>query len=429
MFDDSRTFYLVTLGCSKNQIDSEAIEVDLAAAGVKQTDDIGSADLILVNSCGFINDAKIETLDTVFELHGQRKNGSILVMCGCLPARYNLQKSLDEVDIFLASREHDRLIPALRDAGWDLPKPTDNIKRIKPSTPYGYVKISEGCDNFCSYCAIPYIKGAFFSRSLDDIITEARYLCREGTREIVLIGQDTTSYGRDLPVKSGLPQLFERLSKIDGCEWIRLMYAHPAHITDATIEAIAKTEKMVKYLDLPLQHINDRMLGHMNRQTDRRRIVTLLGKLRAEIPGIAIRTTFIVGFPGETDSEFGELLDFCEESRLDHVGIFKYSVEDGTKAERLPDRLEDSVIEERYLTLLDLQNKISTETLKMKVGLEERVLLHEIDPDGNAIGRAWFEAPEVDGQVIVETKGCAVGEFVNVLIERSDAYDLFGSLA
>ena len=427
MLDDSKTYYLVTLGCSKNQIDSEAIEVDLVSSGMKSTDDLQTADLILVNSCGFINDAKIETLDTVFELHAGRKNGSVLVMCGCLPARYNLKKSLDEVDIFLPSNQHDRLLPMLREAGWDLRKPNEIIKRIKPSVPYGYVKISEGCDNFCSYCAIPYIKGSFVSRRSDEIVAEAKYLCREGAREIVLIGQDTTSFGKDYGEKSGLPELFELLSDIEGCEWIRLMYAHPAHITDDTIAAIAANERMVKYIDLPLQHINDRLLGLMNRKTDRRRIESLVDDLRSKIPGIVLRTTFIVGFPGETDEEFGELLDFCETTRIDNVGIFKYSVEDGTMAERLPGRLEDAVIEERYLTLLDLQNKISGEVLKNRVGLKERVLLHETGSDGRAYGRAWFQAPEVDGQVVVENCNGGAGDFVNVILERSDAYDLYGS--
>ncbi|MEE9553764.1 MAG: 30S ribosomal protein S12 methylthiotransferase RimO [candidate division Zixibacteria bacterium] len=427
MIEDSKTYFLVTLGCSKNQIDSEAIEVDLISAGMRRTEDLQAADLIIVNSCGFINDAKIETLDTIFELHAGRKNDSVLVMCGCLPARYDLQKSIDEIDIFLPSNEHKKLLPMLREAGWDLHKPKESVKRVKPSAPFGYIKISEGCDNFCSYCAIPYIKGAFASRSSEDILAEAKYLCREGAKEIVLIGQDTTSYGKDNGGESGLPSLFDRLSEIEGCEWIRLMYAHPAHLTDDTIAAISENKRLVKYIDLPLQHINDRILGSMNRRTDRRHIETVLKKLRSQIPGIVIRTTFIVGFPGETDNEFAELLDFYEETQIDNVGIFKYSVEDGTAAERLSGRLDDAIIEERYLTLLDLQNKISGETLKNRVGLKERVLLHEIDSDGKAYGRAWFQAPEVDGQVIVENCDASAGDFVNVIFERSDAYDLYGS--
>lgn len=427
MFEDSKKYYLVTLGCSKNQIDSEAIEAELTCAGMQKAPDVETADLVLLNSCGFIRDAKIETIDMIFELHKRRKTGSLLVMCGCLPARYNLYKSLHEVDLFLPSKDHGRLLPILRKMGWLLGNPEIPLKRLKPSAPFAFLKISEGCDNYCSYCAIPYIKGAYKSRPPDSIVSEARYLCGQGVKELILIGQDTTLYGTDYADESGLRDLFDRLVGIECCQWIRLMYAHPAHLDDETIEAFASVGKLVKYVDLPLQHINDRILGLMNRKTTRRRIESLIDRLRSKVPGISLRTTFIVGFPGEKDEEFGELLDFCEEVRFDHIGVFKYSAEDGTVAERLKGRIEESIVEERYLTLLDLQNRISGELLQDRIGIKERVLLHEADPGGVRYGRAWFQAPEVDGQVIVQNCKGEKGDFVEVVFDRCEAYDLYGS--
>lgn len=429
MSGNSKSFYLVTLGCSKNQVDSEALEVDLTGSGMTKAGEIEDADLVLLNSCGFISDAKIETIDTVFDLHRRRKKDSIFVLCGCLPARYNLQESLDEVDILLPSNEHHRLIPMLKDSGWLLENADFPIKRMKPTVPYGYLKISEGCDNRCSYCSIPYIKGAYASRPPEQLEAEARYLCGQGVKELILIGQDTTLYGSDFSKETDLRSLIDRLATIDGCEWIRLMYAHPAHLNDELIEIFMSLQKVVKYIDLPLQHINDRILGLMNRRVDRKRISALIDRLRSAIPGISIRTTFMVGFPGETDREFAELLDFCEEIRFDHVGIFKYSVEDGTVAERLKGRIDNRTMEERFLTLLDLQNKISGELLRKRVGMTEKALLEEIDARGTGYGRAWFQAPEVDGRVIINGCNGIVGEFMDVRFENSDAYDLFAAEA
>ncbi len=424
----ARTYFLATLGCPKNEVDSEALETDLLTAGLVRAADVDSADLVIVNSCGFITDAKVESLDTLFELHVRRKEGSILVLCGCLPARYSLSESIDEVDMFLPWNEHNQLIPRLREFGWHLSAPADPVKRIKPPLPYGYLRISEGCDNGCSYCAIPFIKGPFASRPQTEIVREAEYLCSEGVKELILIGQDTMLYGKDNGNARALPSLLNRLAGIDGCRWIRLMYAHPAHLDDETIDALAANEKIVKYIDLPLQHINDRSLLSMNRKIDRRGILSLIEKLRSKIPGISLRTTFIVGFPGETDRDLRELLDFCEEIRFDNVGVFKYSPEDGTPAEKYPGRVADNTIEERYLTLMDLQNKISRDNLESHLGQTEKVLLHEVKPDGTGYARAWFQAPEVDGQVVIE--GCqmdAVG-FVNVKFKRFDSYDLFSSI-
>jgi ribosomal protein S12 methylthiotransferase len=419
-----KSFYLATLGCPKNEIDSEAIEADLLAVGAVRVDNPGDADLIIVNSCGFINDAKVESIHTVLSLNQERRKDSVLVLCGCLPARYNLRRSLDEVDLFLSSKQHGQLLQRLNDFGWQIGTDRAAQKRIPPKLPFGYIRISEGCDNRCAYCAIPDIKGSYASRPLEEIIDEAEFLCAHGVKELVLIGQDTTLYGKNLPRKASLSVLLEELTK-NQCDWIRLLYAHPAHLTDSTISAMAENDKVVKYIDLPLQHINDRILRRMNRQVARHKIEKLIDHLRIRLPGLALRTTFIVGFPGETDLDFAELLDFCEKIEFDHVGIFKYSPEDGTPAYKFRDRVEESVIEERYLTLLDTQNMISHKKQQARIGARERVLLHEIDDDGKGHGRGWFQAPEVDGQVIIENCSAIPGAFVDVAIERCDAYDLY----
>ncbi len=426
----AETYYLTTLGCPKNEIDSESLEMDLRSAGLTRAENSASADLLLVNSCGFINDAKTETIQTVLELHQGRKDGSMLIMCGCLPARYNLTQALNEVDLFLPWNKHHELIPRLQDLGWRFPdsspeKIVPAPRRIPPVSPFAYLRISEGCDNRCAYCAIPDIKGPFSSRSMGEIINEANYLCENGVRELVIIGQDTTLYGRNGASGSGLHLLLKELSESTDCEWIRLMYAHPAHLTDETVSVMALKSNIVKYIDLPLQHINDQILKKMNRKVTRRQIETLIEKLRRQMPEIVLRTTFIVGFPGETDQQFEELLDFCEETRFDNIGVFKYSPEEGTPAYNMGERINDEIIEERYLTLLDIQNMISAGKLKRRVNSREQALLHEVGPDGVGLARGWFQAPEVDGQVIINNCRAVPGEFVDVIIEGSDAYDLY----
>ena len=420
-----RTYYLATLGCPKNEVDSEAIEADLISAGLDRAQNSASADLLIVNSCGFINDAKVESIHTVLELNQDRRKDSVLVLCGCLPARYNLTRALGEVDIFLPWGKHGELIRRLNDLGWSLGRAPAALKRMPPKAPYGYLRISEGCDNKCSYCAIPYIKGPFASRPMDEIMAEAEFLSSCGLKELVLIGQDTTRFGEDLPGKTSLPILFEKLSNFKF-NWIRLMYAHPAHLNGDTIVALAENDKMVNYIDLPLQHINDRVLRRMNRKASRMKIERLIKRLRAQIPDLVLRTTFIVGFPGETDREFAELVKFCEATAFDNVGIFKYSPEDGTPAFKYRGRVDRNTIEERYLTLLDVQNMISARKQSSRLNSRERVLLQSVDSDGRGYGRAWFQAPEVDGQIIIENCRAKPGKFLNVVIERSDAYDLYG---
>ena len=423
----TKKYYLATLGCPKNEIDSEALEADLRAAGLALAENSDCADLIVVNSCGFINNAKVETIHTVLELHQDRKPGSVMVLCGCLPARYNLSRSLDEVDIFLPWDKHHELIPILQEIGWSVGKKADEFRRLAPCEPFAYLRISEGCDNRCAYCAIPDIRGPFRSRNSSDIIGEAEFLSQNGAKELILIGQDTTLYGRNAAEEISLPILMRKLSGIEACEWIRLMYAHPAHLTNELIETMANLNKVVRYIDLPLQHISDRILKLMNRKVTGKTIEAVIDKLRRNIPGIALRTTFIVGFPGETDSEFGELLDFMEAVEFDNVGAFKYSPEDGTQAYKLPGRVKDAVVEERYLTLLDIQNMISRKKLEARLGNRDKVLLHHIGQDGRGMARAHFQAPEVDGQVIIENCLGRPGEFVDIVYKRTDAYDLYAS--
>jgi ribosomal protein S12 methylthiotransferase len=431
--EKAKSFYLATLGCPKNEVDSEALQTDLLAAGLIPIDDPGSADLLLVNSCGFINDAKVEAIQTVLDLHRDRKAGSILVLCGCLPVRYNLSRSLNEVDIFLPWNRHHELVSKLQELGWPITKPivsgrkSSIPKRVKPITAFSYLRISEGCDNRCAYCAIPDIKGPFTSRPIQEIIDEAEFLSDNGARELVLIGQDTTLYGRNGADKNSLTTLLERLSSETSCDWIRLMYAHPAHLNEKIISALATTDKVIKYIDLPLQHISEHLLKSMNRKVSRSQIESLITKLRDGMPGLVLRTTFIVGFPGETDNDFAELLDFCETTKFDNIGIFKYSPEEGTPAYKFKGRVNEAVIDERYLTLLDIQNMISSEKLKQRVGNQERVLLQEIDSNGIGYARGWFQAPEVDGQVLISNCRTKPGEFTTVKIEGSDAYDLFAA--
>jgi len=419
-----KKYLLTTLGCAKNEVDSEALETGLINAGLLKTDRIDSADLLLINSCGFINDAKLESIDTALELHRSRKKGSILVMCGCLPARYNMEGTFGEVDLFLPSDAHDRLVPYLSDIGWTQNTGAGIIKRVKPEKPYGYLKISEGCDNRCSYCAIPDIKGSLSSRTIDEIVSEAEYLCENSVKELVLIAQDTTLYGTDRNNSNRLPQLIDRLAGIDGLEWLRIMYAHPAHLTDEIIKVLAGQDKVLKYIDLPLQHVSDGVLRRMNRRIDGRGIYRLIGKLRRIIPGLVLRTTFIVGFPGETEADFKELLDFCEELEFDNIGIFRYSPEEGTPAYKLNGRVRRNLVEERYLTLLSLQNKISEAKLGERVGEVHRVLIQDTDSDGVRIGRTWHQAPEVDGVTYVENCRAKPGEMVEVTVTKADAYDL-----
>jgi len=425
MNDSVKKYFLATLGCAKNEVDSEALESDLIAAGLTRTERVDYADLLLVNSCGFINDAKIESIDTALELHKTRKRGSVLVMCGCLPARYNLEESFGEVDLFLPSSSHGRLISYLAEKGWAPKPPESNIKRIKPQLPFSYLKIAEGCDNRCSYCAIPDIKGPLNSRPMEEIISEAEFLCGNSVKELVLIAQDTTLYGADLNEKYGLSQLIGRLAEIKGLEWLRIMYAHPAHLTENIIETLGCQDKVLKYIDLPLQHISDNTLGRMNRKIDSEGVKKLVGRLREAIPDLVLRTTFIVGFPGETDGDFKELLDFCEETRFDNLGAFKYSREEGTPAAKLNGQVDQKTIEERYLTLLSLQNKISEAKLRSRVGETQRVLIQEFSDGRVVVGRAWFQAPEVDGVTCVRGCGARPGDIIEVRITDADAYDLY----
>jgi ribosomal protein S12 methylthiotransferase len=425
MAENRKKYYLETLGCAKNDVDSETIEAGLISAGLQATDDAGSADLILVNSCGFINDAKVESIDITLNLHRRRKKGSLLVLCGCLPARYNMDEMFREVDLFLPSDKHDQLVPYLSGIGWAEKIGGNDIQRLTPRSPYGYLKISEGCNNRCSYCAIPDIKGPYKSRPVEDIVSEAEFLCDNSVRELVLIGQDTTMFGLDTENGSALPELVDRLVGVQGLEWLRIMYAHPAHLTAEMIETMASTDKLLNYIDLPLQHISDRILRRMNRKTDKNKIIKLISRLRESIPDIVLRTTFMVGFPGETDDEFKELLDFCEETRFDNIGLFVYSPEDGTPAFQFKGKIDRNIAEERYLTLLDLQNKISKAKLDGIVGKSENVMVQEVDTEGKVSGRTWFQAPEVDGITYIEKADANPGDMIKVKIRRTDAYDLF----
>jgi ribosomal protein S12 methylthiotransferase len=415
---------LVSLGCAKNLVDSEVMLGTLARAGMSVAEKSADADVIIINTCGFIEPAKRESVNAVLEAG---KLGRPVIVAGCLPQRYwnELRAELPEVAAFIGLNEVPRIGEIVREVliGRGVharPGPAKYIPdfaapryRLTPRH-WAYVKIAEGCDHPCAFCSIPRIRGRYRSRPLDDVLAEIRQLVAVGAREINLISQDTTLYG------DGLCKLIRAAQKIPGDFWVRLLYTHPAHWSDELIETIAGCDKVCRYVDVPLQHINDRVLRRMRRETDGKFIRRLIGRIRAGIPGVAIRTAFIVGFPGETAAQFAELLAFIEETRFERLGVFVYWREDGTRAAGMDGHVPARVKRERYRRLMELQQKVSREVMAGFVGKRLRVLM-----DRPGIGRSHADAPEVDGTVRV--RGAAkVGEFTEVEITGAGAYDLAG---
>lgn len=424
-----------TLGCSKNTVDSEN-----AAALLEQQDHIivdspEEAEMIIVNTCGFINDAKTESIDTIFEMAEYRENGAILTATGCLTQRYaeELAEEIPEIDILLGVNEYDRLPEILREysekkerivrAG----RETQNyceipVRRPEPGSYYAYVKISEGCNKVCSYCVIPSIRGHYRSRRMEDIVKEVEFLASQGCTELILIAQDVTAYGMDLYGELALPQLLKKLCAVEGIRWIRLLYCYEDEITEELIETIRDEEKICKYLDIPLQHISDRILSDMNRQSTTESVHNTISRLREAVPGIHIRTTFIAGFPGETDEDFDELADFVEETRFDRMGVFAYSQEENTLAAEMEDQLEEEIKENRRDTLMEIQRSISLENNLAKVGMTFEVIVDEKEDENTYLGRTRFDAPEIDnGVIFTSERELQPGDYV--LVEITDAFD------
>lgn len=430
---------MVSLGCPKNLVDSEVMLGLIREKRLEITNDPAEADLIIVNTCGFIESAKEESINTVLQMAEYKQNGSCkyLVMTGCLGQRYadELFESMPEVDAIVGT-------DSFTDIGWVIDqvmagKRLKHLQKLESknvampprmlTTPgyMAYLKIAEGCDNCCSYCIIPQLRGPYTSRPYDEVMAEAKALADSGIKELIVVAQDTTRYGEDTTGKLLLPQLLRALNALEGIEWIRVMYLYPNNFTDELIEAFATLDKVCKYIDIPLQHASDRLLDSMNRFDTREQVETLLNKLRTRIPGITIRTTFIVGFPGETEEDFEELKDFVEKQRFENAGVFQYSQEEGTVAGAMENQIGPEVKENRYHELMALQAGISEEIHKEREDAELDVLVEGFDEDNLAYGRSTHEAPDIDGTIFIENaEGLVVGDMVRVRILQGFTYEM-----
>ncbi len=421
-----RRLKAVTLGCSKNTVDTEHLLSRLPDGEFEIVSDDSPVDVLLVNTCGFIGDAKQESVEAVLEAVECKKRGQAaeVVVFGCLSQRYGaeLKKEIPEVDAWYGARD---LAPVLRHLGVS----PDSAVRRRPrdGKGYAYLKISEGCDRRCSYCAIPFIRGAHRSVPMEELVQEAQMLAEDGVKELILIAQDTTYYGLDLYHRRALAELIERLSAIGGIRWIRIHYSYPADFPEDVLDQMANNPKVCKYLDIPLQHIADGVLERMHRNVDGAWTRALISKLRSRVPGVVLRTTMIVGHPGETEEQFSELLDFVREARFERLGAFTYSEEEGTYgAEHFRDDVPPEEKQSRLDRLMSLQSEISYGYNLSRVGSELDVLVDEVMPDGTLVCRSQYESPEVDGEIIVRSAGAAVrvGDFIRVRVTAAEEYDL-----
>ncbi len=433
--------HIVTLGCSKNDVDSSMMYSLLNKDKYKMVERPSDADILIVNTCGFIDAAKEESIDTILESVEYKKNGKCkkVLLSGCLAQRYpeELIKEIPEVDGIIGTGNINYINELLdRSLEGDLFIKTDNlnsayiegIRKEKVNTTE-YVKISEGCNNNCSYCIIPSLRGKNRSRKIEDIYSEVEYLVDKGAREIILIAQNTTDYGIDLYSKYSLSNLIKEISKIEKLKWIRVLYLYPDHFTDDLIEEFKHNDKLIKYVDMPLQHISDNVLKSMNRKTSKDHIIKTLKSLRESVDGIVIRTTFIVGFPGETEEDFKELINFVKDIKFDKLGVFEYSKEEGTSASLLDNQIPDEIKENRKNQIMSIQNEISSEILSEKINENLEVLIEEKIDENNYVGRTYMDAPEIDGVTyITSDKNLNIGDFVNVKIIDSLDYDLVGEL-
>ena len=433
--------FLQTLGCPKNLVDSEHMLGLLAQAGAEIVLDPEAADVVIVNTCGFIEAAKRESIDTILELARLKESDASkrLVVTGCLVQRYGkeLQDSVPEVDAFLGTGDFTRLPEILREpraadasayggAAHLLPGLT--TPRLRTGQSFSaYLKVSEGCDHTCAFCIIPKIRGKHESRALASVIAEAESLVADGVVELNLIAQDLTAYGRDRRDGTTLSQLSRELARIDGLRWIRLLYNYPRYVTDDLLETIAAEEKVCSYIDMPLQHISDRMLRAMRREREGAAIRALIARIRRRIPGVAIRSAFIVGFPGETAADFEELRDFIESQQLDRVGVFRYSQEEGTAAAELPQQVAEAVKQKRYDLLMRTQATVAAAVNRRLIGAVHSVLACGADDEGRAYGRLETQAPEIDG-VVYLNEPVEAGAIVPTRIVAADVYDLHGEV-
>ena len=430
---------MISLGCPKNQVDGEALLAKLSQAGYNIVNTIEASDVMIVNTCGFIEDAKTEAIETILEVAQYKEAGliSAIVVTGCLAERYQdeILKEMPEVDAVLGIGANADIVKACDKALCGIKTssypnkcylPLDGDRVLSTPSHWAYLKISDGCDNKCSYCAIPGIRGRFRSREMDSVVDEARLLASKGVKELILVAQDTTKYGQDLYGEYSLDKLLKRLVKIDGIEWIRLFYCYPQRITDSLIETIASEEKICNYIDIPLQHADKNVLKNMNRVGDSEEYKALIEKMRKAIPDLALRTTFMVGFPGETEEQFTNLSDFVKEVKFDKMGCFSFSPEEDTPAYDMDNQIDDDVKKRRQEILMNTQFYITEASNKNRVGNVYKVIVDGFD-DGRYIGRSYMDSPEIDsGIIFTSDKKINIGEFVFVKITDYDGYDLIG---
>lgn len=449
----------ISLGCSKNLIDTEVAIGMFKKNNYKIINNPQDADILVINTCGFIESAKEEAINTILEMAEYKKQRcKYLIVMGCLVQRYyeELIKALPEVDLFIKIDEYDILWDKIEDlikrdiVEKSKTKTSKKISEIKPlpmptfnefyervvttGENYAYLKIGEGCSNKCTYCAIPYIRGPFVSRKMEEILQEAEMLAKKGIKELIVIAQDTTKYGIDIYGESKLAELLEKLSAIQGIEWIRFLYSYPEGITDELIETVRNNKKIAKYFDIPIQHISNSILKKMNRKTSKENIIGIIEKIREKIPNVTLRTSLIVGFPGETEENFKELLDFIKTTKFDKLGTFMYSKEEGTPAARLPGQIHGNTKKARYNKVMKVQQNISNQVLENKIGKTYSVLVEEISFDGKYfVGRTMQDVPEIDGLVYMKNDGDlkvkdVLNNFVECRIEEISDYDLVGDI-
>ena len=446
----------VSLGCSKNLIDTEVTIGLFKDHNYTIVNNPSKADIIVINTCGFIEEAKEEAINTILEMaEYKKKNCKYLIVMGCLVQRYckELEKSLPEVDLFIPIQEYDKLWNIIenyiklnkKSENKETSKKISEIKQmpmlkqpeflnreITTGKNYAYIKIGEGCSNKCTYCAIPYIRGPFVSRKMEDIIEEAKMLAKKGIKELIVIAQDTTKYGVDIYGKSKLAELLEELSKIEDIKWIRFLYSYPEGITQELIDLVATNNKITKYFDIPIQHISNKILKTMNRKTSKQQIENLIKNIREKIPNVVLRTSLIVGFPGETKDDFIELQDFIKKANFDRLGTFMYSKEDGTPAEKLPNQIHGNTKKSRYNKIMKIQNEISKQIMKKRIGTKCDVLIEDMSFDRKYyIGRTIQDAPDIDGIIYIKNIGNKnlLDQIITCEIEDiSGEYDLVGKI-
>ena len=446
----------VSLGCSKNLIDTEVTIGLFKDHNYTIVNNPSKADIIVINTCGFIEEAKEEAINTILEMAEYKKrNCKYLIVMGCLVQRYckELEKSLPEVDLFIPIQEYDKLWNIIenyiklnkKSENKETSKKISEIKQmpmlkqpeflnreITTGKNYAYIKIGEGCSNKCTYCAIPYIRGPFVSRKMEDIIEEAKMLAKKGIKELIVIAQDTTKYGVDIYGKSKLSELLEELSKIEDIKWIRFLYSYPEGITQELIDLVATNNKITKYFDIPIQHISNKILKTMNRKTSKQQIENLIKNIREKIPNVVLRTSLIVGFPGETKDDFIELQDFIKKANFDRLGAFMYSKEDGTPAEKLPNQIHGNTKKSRYNKIMKIQNEISKQIMKKRIGTKCDVLIEDVSFDRKYyIGRTIQDAPDIDGIIYIKNIGNKnlLDQIITCEIEDiSGEYDLVGKI-